>query len=153
MRKRPDIDISVRVFQFRGTGTSRLWGGTHDHGLFFCRRGTIMRYRTRTNGVSERLDEEPLGSGFFSCFVPAQRLRLTRYVRRVRELRQNVSSHTLCRSRFSLTVCFCSHTNLYMPSSVCTDTVASASPFVQTKLVRTPFQIIAIGACRARVSR
>ena len=69
-----------------------------------------MRYRTRTNGVSERLDEEPLGSGFFSCFVPAQRLRLTRYVRRVRELCQNVSSHTLCRSRFSLTVCFCSHT-------------------------------------------
>jgi hypothetical protein len=47
-----------------------------------------MRYRTRTNGVSERLDDEPLGFWVF----PAQRLRLTRYVRRVRELRQNVSS-------------------------------------------------------------
>ena len=47
-----------------------------------------MRYRTRTNGVSGRLDDEPLGFWVF----PAQRLRLTRYVRRMRELRQNVSS-------------------------------------------------------------
>ena len=114
-----------------------------------------MRYRTRTNGVSERLERRTLGFWVFSCFVLAQRLRLTRYVRRVRELRQNVSSAFLSHSLsipFSLTVCFLFSHNLYMLSSVGTDTVASASPSVQTKLVRYPFQIIAIGACQARVS-
>jgi hypothetical protein len=49
-----------------------------------------MRYRTRTNGVSERLDGIP---GFWVLVsFQAPRSRLTRYVRRVRELRQNVRS-------------------------------------------------------------
>ena len=35
MRKRPDIDISVRVFQFRETGL-RSWENTHDHRFYFA---------------------------------------------------------------------------------------------------------------------
>ena len=50
-----------------------------------------MRYRIRTNGVSVCLFLLDKPFGFF-LFVPSAAVRLTRYVRRVRELRQNVES-------------------------------------------------------------
>ena len=61
--------------------------------VVICRRGTIMKYRIRTNGVSN----EPTG-----IFGPSAAVGLTRYVRRVRELRQDVSGFNV---RFFLTLC------------------------------------------------
>lgn len=84
----------------------------------------------------------------FHC--PSAAVRLTRYVRRVRELRQNVSWSlfnirvfflTLCRS-LTFSVPHIHKITRRVPSlpRLRVGTVASASPFVQTKLVRTtPF--------------
>jgi hypothetical protein len=57
MRKRSDIDISVwRTFDNQGkaplTDNPLIPLGRGDYHLGICRRGTIMRYRIRTNGVS-----------------------------------------------------------------------------------------------------
>jgi hypothetical protein len=137
MRKRPDIDISVCVpiliVKRERLPLDSAWdrGGHHLQ----TRHNYEISYPYEWG---ERLDKtHPLR---FFWFRPSTTVPLTRYVRRVRELRQDV------RFPFSLAPDSDPTVRLtYITSLGSVDTAASANPFVQMKSVRAncvlPFRL------------
>jgi hypothetical protein len=133
MRKRPDIDISVCVpilMVKRGRLPTPLDPAWAPWGTSSCYLQTRHNYEiSYPYEWGERLDKTPPSRFFWFC--PSTTVPLTRYVRRVRELRQNV------RFPFSLVPDSDPTVRLtYITSFASVDTAASANPFVQMKSVR-----------------
>ena len=106
MRKRSDIDISVWcTFDVQGKAPltdNPLTPHGGPWGLSSCYLQTRHNYEiSYPYEWGERLDETPRVAGFlFFGFCSSITVPLTRYVRRVRELRQNVRFPFLTCSRF-----------------------------------------------------